>query len=259
MMADLHPRVSSPSSNDEDAAEGIDGDLITNGQSRTKVTAPTHFIATSTVQGRPTPDAAIIPNPTPIPSVNVVKSARPVMVFPATQSASLSLSDQVDAEIAAPMQLASLSSRVYAAAAFSAGSAGAVASDAPGESFRVETSPAAQEHAAQSNKLSKREERERAARALASKKEAERQLLARKSRGDAIVQVGAFRSKKDAKAALAQLSKHFPSFAEREISSFKRKDGVWYRARFAGLGTSVARDACSIVSRRGGTCKIIAL
>jgi hypothetical protein len=72
------------------------------------------------------------------------------------------------------------------------------------------------------------------------------------------VQVGAFRSQGDAKAALAQFARHFPSFAGREVSSVKRSDGVWYRARFSGLGSSVAREACRIVSGRGGSCQIIA-
>jgi len=105
-----------------------------------------------------------------------------------------------------------------------------------------------------------REERTRqqTARALAAKKENDRQLIAGRARGDAIVQVGAFRSQGDAKAALAQFSRHFPSFASREVSSVKRSDGVWYRARFSGLGSSVAREACRIVSGRGGSCQIIA-
>ena len=105
-----------------------------------------------------------------------------------------------------------------------------------------------------------REERTRqqTARALAAKKENDRQLIAGRARGDAIVQVGAFRSQGDAKAALAQFSRHFPSFASREVSSVKRSDGVWYRARFSGLASSVAREACRIVSGRGGSCQIIA-
>lgn len=100
--------------------------------------------------------------------------------------------------------------------------------------------------------------RQQAARAVAARRENDRQLIAGRARGDAIVQVGAFRSQKDAKAALAQFSRHFPSFASREVSSVKRADGVWYRARFSGLGSSVAREACRIVSGRGGTCQIVA-
>jgi hypothetical protein len=113
---------------------------------------------------------------------------------------------------------------------------------------------------ARAKATAEREERTRqqAARALAAKKESDRQLIAGRARGDAIVQVGAFRSQSDAKAALAQFSRHFPSFASREVSSVKRSDGVWYRARFSGLGASVAREACRIVSGRGGSCQIIA-
>ena len=113
---------------------------------------------------------------------------------------------------------------------------------------------------ARAKATAEREERARqqAARALAAKKENDRQLIAGRARGDAIVQVGAFRSQSDAKAALAQFSRHFPSFASGEVSSVKRSDGVWYRARFSGLGSSVAREACRIVSGRGGACQIIA-
>lgn len=113
---------------------------------------------------------------------------------------------------------------------------------------------------ARTKATAEREERARqqTARALAAKKENDRQLIAGRARGDAIVQVGAFRSQGDAKAALAQFSRHFPSFASREVSSVKRSDGVWYRARFSGLGSSVAREACRIVSGRGGSCQIIA-
>ncbi|WP_395777113.1 D-alanyl-D-alanine carboxypeptidase [Aquidulcibacter sp.] len=113
---------------------------------------------------------------------------------------------------------------------------------------------------ARAKATAEREERTRqqAARALAAKKEKDRQLIAGRARGDAIVQVGAFRSQSDAKAALAQFSRHFPSFASGEVSSVKRSDGVWYRARFSGLGSSVAREACRIVSGRGGACQIIA-
>ncbi len=113
---------------------------------------------------------------------------------------------------------------------------------------------------ARAKATAEREERTRqqAARALAAKKENDRQLIAGRARGDAIVQVGAFRSQGDAKAALAQFARHFPSFAGREVSSVKRSDGVWYRARFSGLGSSVAREACRIVSGRGGSCQIIA-
>ena len=262
MMAELGPRMTNPTSNDEDIAEGAETVPLANGALRKAIATPAHYVATSSVQGRSN-TGATGPRSTqmaaaPIDRTPVVKAAkpdRPVMVFPATQTASLASTDRSEAEVTTPLQLASLSSSAYAASAFSAG---AVATDAMGESFKVEATHTAKEHAIQASKLSKREERERAARAAASKKETERQALARKARGDAIVQVGAFRSKKDAKAALAQLSKHFPSFAEREISSFKRRDGVWYRARFAGLGSSVARDACRIVSKRGGTCKIIA-
>jgi D-alanyl-D-alanine carboxypeptidase len=108
--------------------------------------------------------------------------------------------------------------------------------------------------------IAEREERTRqqSARTSAAKKENDRQLIAGRARGDAIVQVGAFRNQRDAKAALAQFSRHFPSFASREVSSVKHSDGVWYRARFSGLGASVAREACRIVSGRGGTCQIIA-
>jgi hypothetical protein len=269
MMADLNPRLANPTSNDEDVAEGVETAVATNSQLRTTLDTTTHYIATSSVQGRANSSGVSGLRSTQMAVANkdqlvraqpskpeATKPARPIMVFPATKLAGLTSVDAQNGDLSDQVQLASLSgSAAYTAAGFATVPH---ANDAGGEPFNVEASPLAKEHAAQASKLLKREERERAARAAAAKKESERQVLARKARGDAIVQVGAFRSRKDAKAALVQLSKHFPSFAEREISSFKRRDGVWYRARFGGLGTSVARDACRIVSKRGGTCKIIA-
>lgn len=80
---------------------------------------------------------------------------------------------------------------------------------------------------------------------------------ARNARGTAIVQVGAFKDKADATAALLQFARFFPSFAKREVSTVSRSDGVWYRARFAGLGSSAASEACRLVSGRGGACQIV--
>ena len=97
-------------------------------------------------------------------------------------------------------------------------------------------------------------------RATAARVEDRRQTDAtrlRNTRGTAIVQVGAFKDKNDAQAAIAQFSRFFPSFAQREVSTVSRGDGVWYRARFAGLGAIAAREACSLVSGRGGACQIV--
>jgi D-alanyl-D-alanine carboxypeptidase len=97
-------------------------------------------------------------------------------------------------------------------------------------------------------------------RAVAAREEERRQAeatRARNARGTAIVQVGAFKDKKDANAAIAQFSRFFPSFAQTEVSSVSRRDGVWYRARFAGLGALAASEACRLVSGRGGACEIV--
>ncbi|GIU66173.1 D-alanyl-D-alanine carboxypeptidase [Candidatus Phycosocius spiralis] len=273
MMADLNPRLN-PTSNDEDIAEAVDGDTSPYGAIRASIVSPTHSITASNMQRRPNgtipPDnpskaqlsrhMTLVPinqqsGATPV-KPDTFKQDKPFMVFPAAQMATQSPSYPKEQESGAQIHLALLSPNTNAPPALKALP---VTGDLLGEPFKAVAMPVTKEHTTHASKLSKREDRERNTRATAVKKESERQMLARKTRGDAIVQVGAFRNKKDAKAALAQFSKHFPSFAEREISSFKRKDGVWYRARFAGLGTGVARDACRIVSGRGGTCKIVAL
>jgi D-alanyl-D-alanine carboxypeptidase len=97
-------------------------------------------------------------------------------------------------------------------------------------------------------------------RAVAARNEERRQgenTRARNARGTAVVQVGAFKDKADANAAINQFASFFPTFAQREVSSISRRDGVWYRARFAGLGTVAAREACRLVSGRGGACAIV--
>jgi D-alanyl-D-alanine carboxypeptidase len=97
-------------------------------------------------------------------------------------------------------------------------------------------------------------------RAVALQAEERRQAeatRARNVRGNAVVQVGAFKDRADATRAIAQFARYFPSFAQREVSSIQRRDGVWYRARFVGLGAIAAREACSLVSGRGGACQIV--
>ena len=97
-------------------------------------------------------------------------------------------------------------------------------------------------------------------RAVAAREEESRQAdatRARNARGNAIVQVGAFKDKADANAAIAQFARFFPSFAQREVTSVSRRDGIWYRARFAGLGVAAAGEACRLVSGRGGVCAIV--
>jgi D-alanyl-D-alanine carboxypeptidase len=97
-------------------------------------------------------------------------------------------------------------------------------------------------------------------RAVAAREEERRQAeaaRARNARGNAIVQVGAFKDKADANAAISQFARYFPSFAQREVSTVSRRDGIWYRARFAGLGALAASEACRLVSGRGGACQIV--
>jgi D-alanyl-D-alanine carboxypeptidase len=104
-------------------------------------------------------------------------------------------------------------------------------------------------------------ERQAAARAVAVREERERQAAAARAanaRGTAVVQVGAFKREGEARSALAELARHFPSFAKREVTSVTRADGTWYRARFSGLAASAAREACRLVTGRGGACQIVA-
>jgi D-alanyl-D-alanine carboxypeptidase len=102
--------------------------------------------------------------------------------------------------------------------------------------------------------------KERRERALAAREEVRRQAevtRARQARGTAIVQVGAFKDKAAATAAISKFASLFPSFAKHEVSSVSRRDGVWYRARFGGLGDVAAREACRLVLGRGGACQIV--
>lgn len=101
------------------------------------------------------------------------------------------------------------------------------------------------------------EKKEQDARARAASQEKARQSQALAARGQAIVQVGAFKRKTDASAAITQFARYFPSFAQQEVSSVSRHDGVWYRARFAGLGAMAAKEACTMVVGRGGACQIV--
>jgi D-alanyl-D-alanine carboxypeptidase len=97
-------------------------------------------------------------------------------------------------------------------------------------------------------------------RAIAARDEERRQAeatRARNARGNAVVQVGAFKDRADANAAIARFSRFFPSFSNGEVSTVSRRDGVWYRARFGGLGAIAAREACNLVSGRGGVCAIV--
>jgi D-alanyl-D-alanine carboxypeptidase (penicillin-binding protein 5/6) len=207
---------------DEDQAEAVSPQAVTTSKAPNLPRATTHYIASSVVQSaalRPTMDAGVASEPT-------AEAAKAVEVAAVAE-------EQIRLQEARAQAVRQANERRAAER---------VASDARAKA------------------TADREERTRqqTARALAAKKENDRQLIAGRARGDAIVQVGAFRSQSDAKAALAQFSRHFPSFASREVSSVKRSDGVWYRARFSGLGASVAREACRIVSGRGGSCQIIA-
>jgi D-alanyl-D-alanine carboxypeptidase len=101
------------------------------------------------------------------------------------------------------------------------------------------------------------EKNEQDARARAASQEKVRQSQALAARGQAIVQVGAFKRKTDASAAITQFARYFPTFAQQEVTSVSRHDGVWYRARFAGLGAMAAKEACTMVVGRGGACQIV--
>ncbi|HCP64567.1 MAG TPA: hypothetical protein DIU09_08260 [Hyphomonadaceae bacterium] len=211
---------------DEDQAEAVSTQAVASVKAPTLPRATTHYIASSVVQ---TPNL------------------RPVMDFPAT-TGSASEPTSHDAKTVEVAAVAEEQIRLQEARAQVVRQA----------NERRATERAAADARAKATAERDERTRQQAARALAAKKESDRQLIAGRARGDAIVQVGAFRSQRDAKAALAQFSRHFPSFASREVSSVKRSDGVWYRARFSGLGASVAREACRIVSGRGGSCQIVA-
>lgn len=99
--------------------------------------------------------------------------------------------------------------------------------------------------------------RERAVAAEAEERRQAEVTRARNARGSAIVQVGAFKERADATRAIAQFARFFPSFANGEVSTVQRRDGTWYRARFGGLGAIAAREACTLVSGRGGVCAIV--
>ena len=217
------------SSEHEDEAEAVSPQAVPAVKQTRLPRTTTHYVAASTIQA---------------------PSLRPVMDFPATTGANSPASEPTSQE-AMKIEVAAVAEEQIRL------------QEARAQVVRQANERRAAERAAadaRAKATAEREERTRqqAARALAAKKESDRQLIAGRARGDAIVQVGAFRSQRDAKAALAQFSRHFPSFASREVSSVKRSDGVWYRARFSGLGASVAREACRIVSGRGGSCQIIA-
>lgn len=218
---------------DEDQAEAVSAQVASPAKAprlprATRVEA-SHYVATSSIQA---------------------SALRPAMDFPATTSASAAHAEP-SSQDASKIEVAAVAEEQIRL------------QEARAQVVRQANERRAAEKAAadaRAKATAEREERSRqqAARALAAKKESDRQLVAGRARGDAIVQVGAFRSQSDARAALAQFSRHFPSFASREVSTVKRSDGVWYRARFSGLGASVAREACRIVSGRGGSCQIIA-
>lgn len=97
-------------------------------------------------------------------------------------------------------------------------------------------------------------------RAVAVRDEERRQAeitRARNARGNAVVQVGAFKDRDDANAAITRFARFFPNFSNGEVSAVQRHDGTWYRARFGGLGAIAAREACNLVSGRGGVCAIV--
>jgi D-alanyl-D-alanine carboxypeptidase len=114
------------------------------------------------------------------------------------------------------------------------------------------------EKAAREQLLAEREAaKERAVAAQAEERRQAEATRARNARGSAVVQVGAFKDKDDADDALARFARFFPTFAQREVTTITRRDGTWYRARFSGLGTIAAREACTTVLGRGGVCAIV--
>ena len=229
LMANTTAQLNASSDEDEDQAEAVSLPAVAAAKPPILLRATSHYMATSVVQAAP---------------------LRPVMDFPATSGAT-GVASETSVQDAKTVEVAAVAEEQIRL------------QEARAQIVRQANERRAAERAtadARTKATVEREERTRqqAARALAAKKENDRQLIAGRARGDAIVQVGAFRSQRDAKAALAQFSRHFPSFASREVSSVKRSDGVWYRARFSGLGASVAREACRIVSGRGGSCQIVA-
>lgn len=128
----------------------------------------------------------------------------------------------------------------------------------------AEAKARAERELAEARAASARQAEERrmvAERAEAVRAERERQASAARAanaRGTAIVQVGAFKDEADARATLSSFARHFPSFAKREVTTVNRADGTWYRARFSGLATAGAREACKLVTGRGGACQIVA-
>ncbi len=80
----------------------------------------------------------------------------------------------------------------------------------------------------------------------------------RAERGRYLVQVGAFKDKAQARAAVGRLTHRYSDHlgdAKAQVSS--KVDG-YYRARFAGLSSSAAHDACSALKAHGQTCTVVA-
>ncbi len=97
----------------------------------------------------------------------------------------------------------------------------------------------------------------REARAKAEKQERDRQLALANQRGNVTIQIGAFKEKNDAQAALASMARHFPSFANKQVTTFTQSGSTWFRARVSGLGINAAESACRAVTRSGGRCSIV--
>jgi hypothetical protein len=77
---------------------------------------------------------------------------------------------------------------------------------------------------------------------------------ASRSRGDWQVQVGAYRDRSQAKSQLATLGRKFSAqFAEADAQVSSKSDGL-FRARFVGLTSAAAQDACSTLRARGHGC-----
>lgn len=97
----------------------------------------------------------------------------------------------------------------------------------------------------------------RNARARAEREERERQLALANNRGNVTVQIGAFKERGDAQQTLAQMARHFPSFASKQVTTFENSGSTWFRARISGLGMDAAQAACRAVTQSGGRCSIV--
>lgn len=95
------------------------------------------------------------------------------------------------------------------------------------------------------------------ARAKAEKQERDRQIALANQRGDVTIQIGAFKERGEAQRALASMARHFPSFANKQVTTFTQSGNTWFRARVSGLGNAAAEAACRAVTRSGGRCSIV--